>query len=82
MPLGSHVRVVRRDGQAGAVERPGQTYDDGASSGRKGSVGRADVTHLNGAQGKLTSVSGAPQGAPRGTGRRGTVYLRVNGQQR
>ena len=59
--------------------RPGQTDDDGASIGWKGSVGRADVTHLNGAQGESTSVSEDPQGAPRGTGRWGTVYIRATG---
>ena len=68
--------VEGRDVQAGAVERPGQTGDDGASIGWKWSIGRADVTHLNGEQGKSTSVSEAPQGAPRETGRRGTVYMK------
>ena len=71
--------VEGRDVQAGAVERPGQTDDDGASIGWKWSIGRADVTHLNGGQGEATSVSEDPQGAPRGIGRRGTVYIRATG---
>ena len=64
--------VEGRDVQAGAVERPGQTDDDGTAIGWKGDIGRADVTQPYGGQGEATSMSEDPQGAPREIGRRGS----------
>ena len=71
--------VEGRDVQAEAVERPGQTDDDGTSIGWKWAIGRVDVTQPNGGQGETTLVSEDQQGATRGIGRRGTAHIRATG---
>ena len=71
--------VEGRDAQAEAVERPGQTDDDGTSIGWKWAIGRVDVTQPNGGQGGATLVSEDQQGATRGIGRRGTAHIRATG---
>ena len=71
--------VEGRGVQAEAVERPGQADDDGTSIGWEWAIERVDVTQPNGGQGEATLVSEDQQGAPRETGRRGTVRIRATG---
>ena len=66
--------VEGRGVQAEAVERPGQTDDDETSIGWKWAIERGEVTQQDGGQGGAALVSEDQQGAPRETGRRGTVY--------
>lgn len=71
--------VEGRGVQAEAVERPGQTDDDETSIGWKWAIERGEVTQQDGGQGGAALVSEDQQGAPRETGRRGTVSIRAAG---